>query len=47
MSNQDTLREDVAYVRDSMSRASTTIPSIYLLWAVIAYSGEKSHPFRK
>ena len=26
MSNRDTLREDVAYVRDSMNRASTTIP---------------------
>lgn len=39
MSNRDTLREDVAYVRDSMNRASSSIPSIYLLWAAIGLCG--------
>ena len=39
MTNRDTLREDVAYVRDSMNRASATIPSIYLLWAAIGLCG--------
>ena len=39
MNNRDTLREDVAYVRDSMNRASATIPSIYLLWAAIGLCG--------
>ena len=40
MTNRDTLREDIAYVRDATSRASaTTTPSIYLLWAAIGLCG--------
>lgn len=40
MTNRDTLREDLAYVRDATNRASaTTIPSIYLLWAAIGLCG--------
>lgn len=40
MTNRDTLREDIAYVRDATNRASAaTIPSIYLLWAAIGLCG--------
>ncbi len=40
MTNRDTLREDIAYVRDATNRANaTTIPSIYLLWAAIGLCG--------
>lgn len=40
MTNRDTLREDIAYVRDATSRANaTTSPSICLLWAVIGLCG--------
>ena len=40
MANRDTLKEDLAYVRDATNRASaTTIPSIYLLWAAIVLCG--------
>ena len=40
MTSRDTLREDIAYVREATNRASaTTIPSIYLLWAAIGLCG--------
>ena len=36
MTNPDTLREDIAYVRAATDRASTApLPSVYLLWAAI------------
>lgn len=40
MTNTDSLREDIAYVRAAAERADTgTIPSICLLWAVIGLCG--------
>ena len=40
MANEETLREDIAYVRDATDRAgAATIPSIYILWAAIGLCG--------
>ena len=40
MTTTGNLREDIAYVRAAAERAGTgTVPSIYLLWAVIALCG--------
>ena len=40
MTNRDTLRDDIAYVRAATSRArAAPLPSIYLLWAAIGLCG--------